>query len=132
MPGIRLADAQDIRSVWEQIEQVATYAENEEANWLPITAETVIEAQTLIARVHELVYAGGLVWQVPHVGSDGDGAISFEWWRRNQTLTLYAYADGSTESLLAWGADVFSAMESAENLTDEQIVSVWRRFTEPA
>ena len=122
--------AREVRLVFEQIVNVAAYAQTGKANWETVATETVVAAQSLVARVHGLVHQHGLTWMAPHVSSDGQGAISFEWWRGPRSLTLYAYADGVTESLLAWGADMVSQMESQDNPSDEQICALWNRIME--
>lgn len=95
-----------------------------------IAPETVAAAKRLITRVHRLVFKHGLAWMVPHIGSDGEGAVSFEWWNGRSSLTLYAYADDSTESLFAWGVDIENEMESGENPADDQILNLWNRLLE--
>lgn len=126
--GIRLANEQEVRSALESIERVATHSRTREANWEWIAPETVRAAQRLLTRIYGLVHQYGLTWLSPHVGSDGEGAISFEWWRGAHNLTLYAYADGSSESLLAWGPDTESQMETGQRPSDEQLVGLWGRF----
>jgi hypothetical protein len=99
-------------------------------DWEPVTASTVAAARKLVVQLsHALVKAQG-VWRSPHVASDGEGAITLEWWHGDRSLTLYVREQGNPAYLLAWGTDMWNQMESGELRTVKQWLELWRRLQE--
>jgi len=64
-------------------------------------------------------------WIQPHVSSDEEGNISFEWWCKPRKLTVYVMP-GNTEAIKVWGLDINTEMEETPAGTTEQRVALWR------
>ena len=77
----------------------------------PIQFQTVNAAQTFITRFFLLIVNDGQNWVSPHITTEGDGGISFEWWRKEKVLTIFVDPSGSIESLKTWGPNIWDEME---------------------
>lgn len=114
---------------WDSIDQAAGLA-SEVEEWSQISPAVIRAAKDLVARFANTVGSPLPQNATPHVSSDGEGGITFEWWMGSRSLTLFARADGSSGQLLAWGPDIREEMESIEQPTDAQIRSYWRRLNQ--
>lgn len=74
----------------------------------------------------EEVVASGLEWQHPHISSNEDGEISFEWWHGEKKLTVYI---GGEESryVSSWGANIDTHMDAGPLIAGE-LIKKWRWF----
>lgn len=113
--------------VLHEIEAVARYALRS-SEWMDVTTETVATAKALIVNYYHEVVRAGYLWTKPHVSSDAEGGITFEWWRNLFSLTFYVHPDKSTGYLLAWGLDIWNEMETGENPDETQRLNLWRRL----
>lgn len=97
---------------------------NEDApNWSPIPFVAV----SLAFKLDRLVRKESKNlphWTEPHVGTDGEGGISFEWWRKDNCLTIYANSDGTTEIMLA----NHDQIGSKENATEVDVLNECKAF----
>jgi len=118
-----------LKPVLHEIDAVVRYAA-QAAEWVDITAETVIAAKILITSYYHELAKAGYLWIMPHVSSDAEGGITFEWWHNHFSLTLYVHPDRSSSYLLAWGLDIWSEMETGENPDQTQRLELWRRLHE--
>lgn len=93
----------------------------------PISSRTVQTSKSLLGQVKQISNSLGTAWYAPAVGTDGEGAVSLEWRSPATALTLFANADGSTELLFSWGANIWSEMETAASPDDAQLTESWRK-----
>ena len=92
------------------------------SEWEPITPETNAAADALLERMKRAAGAG---FRPEHRGTDGQGAVSFEWWRDKKTLTLYADPDCSTAWMTAAGPDALHEMDAGSNPDDAKLAALW-------
>jgi hypothetical protein len=115
---------------FQAIDLVAQHSVSPDAEWTPITIEATATAKQLLTRLYDVVAEHGELWQSPHVASDAEGAITFEWWRGTRTLTLFAYSDQTTSYLLAWGLNIWTEMETGDNPDNARLFELWLRLNE--
>jgi len=111
------------------IDQLGLHAANI-SDWDPIPLAALNAAKALFLRILEVVPSGMLASNLPHVSSDAEGGVIFEWWREDRSLTLFVLPDESTSYLLAWGANIWSEMESGDDIDDPTISRLWRHLNE--
>ena len=111
----------------ELIEGVRSFAETNE-DWDPIPTSVAIHAAQRTYDIKDLITENGLEWVMPHFGSNGMGGISLHWWNGERSLTFHFRVDESTAYVFAWGADMWNEMESDDNPSQDEILSLWRRL----
>ncbi|MBP8292130.1 MAG: hypothetical protein KAX65_05115 [Caldilineaceae bacterium] len=124
-----IASYAPLKPVLHEIDAVAQYAA-QAAEWMAVTAETVAAAKVLIANYYREVAKADYLWSMPHVSSDAEGSVTFEWWHNHISLTLYVHPDQSTSYLFAWGLNIWTEMETGENPDEAQRLNLWRRLHE--
>jgi hypothetical protein len=65
-------------------------------------------------------------WIDPHVSSNEDGNVTFEWWNGDKKLTVYVSPEESWY-IKVWGADVVNEMSdgTAESMEERQDAWQW-------
>lgn len=114
---------------WGAIERAVELA-SQVLDWEPILPAVAAAATNMLARFAYAIGTPLPKYAVPHVSSDGEGGITFEWWKGARSLVIFVRADGSSGALLAWGPDIEQDMESIEEPTDAQIANYWRRLNQ--
>jgi len=86
--------------------------------------KAVANAVNAIDTFAQQVSQAGLEWMHPHVGSNEDGEISFEWWNGNKKLTVYV---GSEENhyVSSWGHNIDTNMDAGP-LPLDGFLKQWR------
>ena len=104
-------------------------AVEENGDWATIDPAEIEKSVLLINRFMDAIGQPYQRSANPHISSDGEGGITFEWWKDARSLTLFTRADGSSGLLLAWGVNIEAEMDSIEEPTDAQMREYWRRLT---
>lgn len=66
------------------------------------------------------------VWVPPHVSTNENGDVTFEWWNGRRKLTVYVEPEHAWY-IKSWGADIHSEMSdgTAESLEERQDIWSW-------
>ena len=91
-----------------------------------IDQQTIKFAEQFIKHLYDLILTNGLTWLSPHVGTDGAGEVSFEWWRNQNVLTIFVNPSGQIEYLKAWGPHIWREMEEGDSPTDQELLNLWQ------
>lgn len=85
-------------------------------------SSAVAKAEEFIAQAFD----ANLEWEVPHVGLNEAGEVSFEWWNGAKKLTVYIGA-ASAYYVSSWGPHIEDQMEAGE-LEEQCFIKQWRWF----
>ncbi len=66
----------------------------------------------------------GLLWVNPHIATNADGEVVFEWWYGTRKLTIYI-EDECAEYIQVWGNDMNSAISDGDANTSMICRSLW-------
>lgn len=88
----------------------------------PTSAATAQAAQWLESQYRE-VMAMGLPWLEPHINTNENGTIVFEWMRKHKRFTAYI-SESEQWYLRSWGPDTESEMEDGD-LTASSMRQCW-------
>lgn len=91
----------------------------------PIDHKTIDLAKQFIVQLMNLINQEGLIWVAPRVTTDGDGDVSFEWWRREHLLQITIEPSGHVETLSAWGPHIWQDMKSGSEPSERDLVELW-------
>jgi len=91
-----------------------------------IQTEIIKAAQDFIARFFVLIVNEGLVWTAPHITTEGNGDISFEWWHNDKVLTIFIGPNGSIEYLSAWGPNIWEDMAEGKEPSNVELTKFWK------
>ena len=93
-----------------------------------IDVTTIESARGFIIKFFELVViGGGNDWVMPHVSTEGCGEVTFEWWHKGRSLSLFVNPDGKTEYLKAWGPHIWNEMEEGDLMLDKTaVMKLWQ------
>jgi hypothetical protein len=112
------------------IDLAARYSVQNAVEWETITLATVAVAKELAARCYHAITNAGELWHSPHISSDAEGGVSFEWWNAHRSLSLFAHPDSTTSYLIAWGPDIWAEMETGDQPDSAQLLALWQRLNE--
>lgn len=91
----------------------------------PICHKTIDLAKKFIVQLLTQINQEGLIWVAPRVTTDGDGDVSFEWWRGEHLLQITIEPSGNVETLRAWGPHIWEEMESGSEPSERDLVELW-------
>ena len=90
--------------------------------------ESVNCSLAVIRLFRNLVVAAGQRWAQPHVSTNEDGNVVFEWWQGVRKLTVYVRSAHVTY-IKVWGVNIDSEMEDG-CVTDKGFASLWMWLNE--
>lgn len=90
----------------------------------PITDDTVKLSIQFYDRIT------GFTNKTPHISTEGDGEVTFEYWHKGKVLCFFVNPDSSIETLQCWGPHIWEEIKEAMNSTDEDLVGLWEWFNE--
>lgn len=64
-----------------------------------------------------------LEWRRPHINTNEDGDVVFEWWRGDHKLTIYLGAD-QAEYIKVWGSHIGNEMADGK-LEASTVIDLW-------
>ncbi|MFN6569927.1 hypothetical protein [Dendronalium sp. ChiSLP03b] len=76
-------------------------------------------------RLRSLVAANQMWWCEPLVNLSFDSEIVFEWWYKNNKLTVYILGNNA-EYIKVWGADIDSEMEDGSATSPAELTDLWK------
>lgn len=91
----------------------------------PIEPQTIELAKDFMRRMLDIIHQEELIWVAPRVTTNGDGDVSFEWWRDEHLLQISMESSGEVEYLRAWGPHIWQEMESGEQPSARELVELW-------
>ena len=108
-----------------EIEQLPSAIRRNELDWETVSNSTIVEAKTFILRFWHLVTSRLADWDSPHVASDGNGEVTFEWWQGSHTLTFFVQPDGIVSCLTSWGYHIWDEMDEIVEPSDDDLIKIW-------
>jgi hypothetical protein len=94
----------------------------------PPSGDAITHAVAWIIEMHNDALVIGEEWLEPHVSSDEEGNVVFEWWGTDRKLTVYVSAE-SVEYIKVERPAVASDLEDGIIQTDEDRRQLWRWLT---
>ena len=85
---------------------------------------SIRHAQRWIKQMHQHASNPLQPWVKPHVGADGQGDVTLEWWMGERRLTIFITPDAA-EYLKSWGVRMFSEMEDGDIRDAEECRALW-------
>lgn len=99
------------------------------AEGLPTPSSSVLAgAKDWLKSLYNEVTRLGLGWYTPHVATDEEGHLSFEWWNKSKKLTISISLEESIRyatALKVWGPDMLEQMEDVVVESPEKRLEVW-------
>lgn len=92
----------------------------------PINEQTVQYAEQFLNRIYHLTSSYSLEWVAPHISTEGEGEVTFEWWHDGRVVTFFVNPSGDIEYLCAWGPHIWDEMEERENPSDTELKDLWQ------
>jgi len=93
--------------------------------WDMVAPVTLAAARSFILRFWFMVKTQLGNWRSPHVASDGNGEVTFEWWCDTRSLTFIIHPDKTVSYLTTWGLHMWDEMEEGENPTQRDLAELW-------
>lgn len=90
-----------------------------------ILPQVVELAEQFLRRFCRSVYKSGLIWKAPHIGTDGEGEITLQWWRPQRSLVVFVEPSGSIQYLKVWGPHIWNEMEEDTDVSPNRLVDLW-------
>lgn len=125
--ALGVAQREELAPTLNQMNELQAQSLEHEWEFEPMALGTVEGGRALLERMAGVSRMVGTHWYSPGVGTDGAGNISLEWRGPVTSLTLFANADGSTESLYSWGSNIWTEIETIVNPDDQQLTELWRK-----
>ncbi|MEA5616339.1 hypothetical protein VB711_00585 [Cronbergia sp. UHCC 0137] len=75
--------------------------------------------------LREVVGLNQMWWSEPLVNLGIDSEIVFEWWHKNQKLTVYIL-DNTVEYIKVWGTDIDHEMEDGSATSPAELTNLWK------
>jgi hypothetical protein len=95
--------------------------------------ESIERARKWLRSMYADAVTSNTTWIDPHVSSNEDGNVTFEWWNGDKKLTVYVSPEESWY-IKVWGADVVNEMSdgTAESMEERQDAWQWLMGTRSA
>jgi hypothetical protein len=90
--------------------------------------ESVSSSLAVVRLFRNIVVSAGQRWAQPHVSTNEDGNVVFEWWQSTRKLTVYVRSAHVTY-IKVWGVNIDSEMEDG-CVTDKGFASLWMWLNE--
>lgn len=81
-------------------------------------------ATSQLEQFRNIVTESGLLWREPLVNVSADDEVVFEWWHKENKITLYI-KDG-VQFIKVWGTDIENEMDDGFIQSPEEFLSVWK------
>lgn len=97
--------------------------EDDETSWIP-ELDAVNQAYNWIMQLFLITSDTGLAWIRPHVTSNPDGEVVFEWWHGVKKMTIYV-SEQSVDFVRVWGTDIHSRIDEGNAESTSVCRSLW-------
>lgn len=97
--------------------------EEDDASWIP-ELDAVKRAYNWIMQFFFIASDTGLAWCKPHVTSNPDGEVVFEWWHGVKKMTIYV-SEQSVDFVRVWGTDIHSRIDEGDAEPTSVCRSLW-------
>lgn len=121
----RASQGKPIHVTLAEIEQLPQAIRKANLEWETIEPATLTAARSFILRFWFVVNKQLGNWRSPHVASDGNGEVTFEWWCDTRSLTCIVNPDQTVSYLTSWGLHMWDEMEEGENPAPHDLVELW-------
>lgn len=109
-----------------QIDQLPAIVQSHHPDWAAVSLSTVQAAKAFTFSFWHTVTGAGLAWVAPHVASDAQGAVTFEWWHGSHTLAIYVEPGGAVSYLTSWGLHIWDEMDEGASPSRQELIEVWK------
>ena len=97
--------------------------EEDDTSWIP-ALDAVQRAYNWIIQLFFIASDTGLAWIKPHVTSNPDGEVVFEWWHGVKKMTIYV-SEQSVDFVRVWGTDIHSRIDDGDAESTGVCRSLW-------
>ena len=81
-------------------------------------------ARAWVTKFEKTIMATSADWDIPHITTGVDPAVTFEWWSADRTLTVFILNE-SIEYLKFWGSHIDTEMQDGDVTGMSHMIRLW-------
>jgi len=110
---------------WKRLEALYDLPENWNGYEVDKPDPNAIEkARKWLGQLYADVSSSGRSWYPPHITANEDGAVVFEWAKRQKRLSIYI-SDTECWYLQSWGLDILEEMRDGDLTKATECFAIW-------